>query len=237
MGDCWAMSRPLSVANNLCMAKIAMGPAFSNAAGKFSGVVISNSSSGLVIRKQARYKKQQNQAQEASMQRVRAAAAVWAEFDFQQAGAWDDYAQTVTLHNHLTGETYHPSGYNAFVALATKVLQIDPEAVVPVTPPVEMYLGDGIRVSGFGEMGAVLWTVDTPNSPGTTTELLLERLPNERRKPTGRLTSAGFHAFAVGSLSVTVPVEPGWYVVGYRYVEAATGRVTLAQLVGRVEVV
>lgn len=84
--------------------------------------------------------------------------------------------------------------------------------------------------------GTVRWTSDGPNTSGTVTELLWEKLANKNRKPSGRMRTAGFHAFAVGSLSVDVEAEPGWYQVGYRYVEKSTGRVTGWWIVGKVEV-
>ena len=234
------------------MARASAGPLIEGVAGKFSGLVVQNSKSGLVIRRQARFKKYQNSAQSAVTARLRAAAAVWNGLDFQQAGVWEDYAQTVTLHNHLTGHPYHPSGYNAFLALATKVLQLDPLATVPTSPPTGEFIGDAVTLSlgtGSASMlgdkgpackalnGSLEIVASAPNTSGTTTELLLEKLPNERRKASGRLVSAGFHQFAAGHLQCSRDLEAGWYVAGYRFVETATGRQTLAQVIGRVQVV
>ena len=184
------------------MPKVAPSAALSTISGRFAGIVVANTKSGLVIRREAKYKRAQSDAQRESVTRLRRAAEVWAGFDYVQAGAWDDYAQTVWRHNHLTSEAYHPSGYNAFSALATKVLQINPAAEIPTAPPVGEYFGDVVTLSVQGLQMDILFTASAPNSPSTTTELLLERLPNERRKSTGRLVSAGFHQFHTGSLEV-----------------------------------
>lgn len=39
-----------------------------------------------------------------------------------QAMAWHAYGQTVTHHNAVSGQAYHPSGQNVFVARASNFL-------------------------------------------------------------------------------------------------------------------
>ena len=64
------------------------------------------------------------------------------------------------------------------------------------------------------------------------------RLAEDPRERNGECCwqSAGFHVFAPGSLSVTIPAEGGWYVLGFRYAEAASGRVVGGWTMGLVEV-
>jgi hypothetical protein len=48
--------------------------------------------------------------------------------------------------------------------------------------------------------------------------------------------AAAFHAFEPGHFSFLLPQAPGVYGVAYRFVEAPTGRQTLEQIAGVVEV-
>jgi hypothetical protein len=212
------------------------GALFDKVSGRFQGVVVATSKSGLVIRRPPVYRPSQSPSQKAAASRMRRAASVWNGLDQRQAEAWDAYAATIKLTNPLTGDRYSPSGINAFIALATKVLQVDSGATVPIVPPLGDYLGDTVTVEAVAGDAAVVFQASGPNSDGSVTELLLERLPNVRRKPTGRFVSAGFHQFVPGGLQVSVPVEPGAYVAGWRFVERATGRVCLAQSAGRIDV-
>jgi len=68
------------------------------------------------------------------------------------------------------------------------------------------------------------------------TELLLQRLPNERRRPKAQYKTVGFFAFTDETNYVDIPVEPGFYVPGYAFVEAATGRCTAGVVFEMVEV-
>ena len=203
-------------------------------AGRFRGVVVAPSKGGLLIRPPPVYRPSQSPAQKAAAVRMRQAMMVWNSLDGRDAEAWDAYAATIGLTNPLTGDRFSPSGVNAFAALATKVLQIDPDASVPLAPPSGDYLGDAVTVGAVAGEGAVVSQASGPNSAETVTELLLERLPNVRRKPTGRFVSAGFHQFVPGGLQVAVPVKPGALVAGWRFVERATGRAGLAPSAGRV---
>jgi hypothetical protein len=49
-------------------------------------------------------------------------------------------------------------------------------------------------------------------------------LKSKNRKPGKAFTSAGFVAFASGSLSKDIAVTPGYYAVAYRFVNSATGQ-------------
>ncbi|MBS1715564.1 MAG: hypothetical protein JST30_14645 [Armatimonadetes bacterium] len=303
------------------MAKIAPSPVLGKASGAYFGVVVANGRNGLVMRRAARYKRAQSDLQREAALRMSLVSALWPDLPTETVEAWNDYAETLHRRDRVTGQEYSPTGFNAFTGLACKVLQVDPDAEVPLLPPTGVFMGDALVLSvdsdgtplsavpltpyplspggarGRSEAlsradgatarphkgersrnprdneprdaaepltpcplssgvalgssglhpstraswasgvargeGTVRWTADIPNSPGTVTELLWEKLPNKNRKPTRRWRTAGFHHFAQGAMSVETPAGPGWYVVGYRYVEAATGRVVGGWTIGR----
>ena len=97
-------------------------------------------------------------------------------------------------------------------------LSSPPSADPPTVPP------SGKAFLTFSASGA--------NAPGTLTEMLVERIPNVRRKPTEVYKCAGFAAFSEGSLSVALPVEAGVYACAVRFVERATGQATAIQALG-----
>lgn len=77
------------------------------------------------------------------------------------------------------------------------------------------------------------FTATGPNSPGTVTELLLQKLVNIRRSAGVQYKSMAFVEFGT---EVALPVEPGAYVPAYQFVEAATGRVSGLIVLPRIEV-
>ncbi len=218
------------------MGKIAPSPVLGRASGAYYGVVVANGRNGLVMRRAARYRRAQSDLQKDAAGRMSLVAALWPDLETAVVEAWNEYAETLQRRDRLTGQVYSPTGFNAFTGLACKVLQADPSAPVPLAPPTGVFQGDSLVVTATGLPSAVQWSADAANSSGTTTELLWQELANKNRKPTGRWRTAGFHAFAAGSLTAVVPAKPGWSVIGYRYVETATGRVTIPVTVGRVEV-
>ena len=73
-----------------------------------------------------------------------------------------------------------------------------------------------------------------PNSSGTTTEIMGQKLANPRRLPGPFYKSALFHAFTSGG-SAFVPLGPGSYALAHRFVEVATGQSVDSLLLGVVE--
>lgn len=95
--------------------------------------------------------------------------------------------------------------------------------------------GERRRPSLLGA-GGIRFTASGPNAPGLTTELLLQRLPNERRKSGTQYKTLGFHTFTAESLSVDFPLEPGYYVPAYAFLEPTTGHTTAGVVLEMVEV-
>lgn len=108
---------------------------------------------------------------------------------------------------------------------------------MPSDPPALLFLGDLVRVVPAAVAGGVRFDADRPSAPGAVTELLAQRLtgPNNAAKADGYRTM-GFATFAAGSMSVRFNLAPGPYALAYRFVEAATGRMTGFLPLGRVVV-
>lgn len=128
------------------MAKIALGPAVNDIAGRYGNQVVARSRSGLVMKNRPRYRRPTSAAQAKAAQRMTQVSKSWAAISNAQAQAWNDYAATLTRHNPLTGQSYAPAGFNVYFALAAKVLQIDPQAEIPPLPPTADFLGDPITL-------------------------------------------------------------------------------------------
>lgn len=219
------------------MARASLSAFLNDASGTLDGLVVFRRQNCVVLRRRAHYRYPKSPAQMAGALRLRQGAAVWNTLTAQQADAWNDYATTLVRTNHPSGEEYSPIGRNVFLGLVVKFLQISPDGEIPLLPPAGDFLGDSITLSASGVPGGVAFTASGPNAPGVATELLVQALKNERQKPTTRYKSAGFVAFVPGHLTETRSLEPGWYAVGYRFVEPATGQSVAELLLGKVQVV
>lgn len=157
---------------------------------------------------------------------MKQASETWNTLSCAQAAAWNQYGESLIRHSAFDGQAYRSTGFNAFVALSVKILQMDPEATLPMSPPQGEFLGDSILLSMGTTSGAIVFTATGANSPGVVTELMLQRMPNIRRKVGKQYKAEAFVAFTAGSLSHILPAEPGAYAGAYQFVEASTGRVT-----------
>ena len=80
------------------------------------------------------------------------------------------------------------------------------------------------------------WTASAANEPDTVTELMVQKLPNPRRKPTKQYTAAAFVQFTAGALTYDLPLDPGTYSLAYRFIRLSTGQSTLRLLAGLITV-
>ena len=141
--------------------------------------------------------------------------------------AWANYAGGITKHNGVTGKSYSPTALSAYTALASKLLQINPAATLPVAPPTATFTGDSITVTATGGTGSATFTASGANAANVKTELLVQPLKSKNRAPSAKgYRSKGFVAFAAGSLTSVVSVPTGYYSVGYRFVNTLTGQAT-----------
>lgn len=177
--------------------------------------------------------------------RMKTANEAWNLVDAAQFKAWKKYADTIKLTHPKTKAVYHPTAKNAFVSNALKLLQIDPQANVPLNPPAVSFGGDSIRVSvceatkdffGYGPSSTLTFCASGPNKPNTATEILVQKLKNCRRTPTKQYRSMGFVQFVEDDLSHDLTLEPGLYSCAYRFVNCATGQSTHKVVLGTFEV-
>jgi hypothetical protein len=202
--------------------------AFADLRGGMNNHVLVLTRSGLSVRRKPRYKYPVDPAVREGSLRLEAAAAIYSTFSASEAAAWRRYAASLARLDPVTGKRYSPAGRNIFMGLAIKFQQVNPGAEVPRTPPVGDFMGDTVSVSASVEGGAIRFTASHANTPGVTTELMLQRLKNVRCMPGKVYKAAAFVAFAPGSLAFDVDVEPGVYAAAIRFVETATGRQTFS---------
>lgn len=219
------------------MGKLKLSAAFDAVTGQLGEMVVVELNGSPVARRKPRFRRSFNTSQIAAADRMKQASAVWNTLTFDQAQAWRDYADTLIRRDKMTGKEYRSSALPTFTALTTKLLQAVPEASVPLTPPTETFAGDSLSVSVSAGAGALLWTASSANSSDTLTELLIQKLPNARRSPTKRYTSAAFVGFTDVDPTFSLPVEDGIYACAFRFVDATTGQATGLMLCGLVEVV
>lgn len=231
------MQKRVTPAENGLMAKAQLSATLSNASGPLAGQVVSRGRSGLVVRSKPKFRYPKNAAVQLGNYRLTAANAAWNTLSVTQFEAWNRYAETLTHHNRVSGEAYHPTGKNAFIGLAVKFLQVNPAGSIPLAPPAGSFVGDPILVSASPTPTGIAFAASGPNGPATLTELLFQPLKNARRSPGQFYKSGGFVAFSGPNPVETLVLPAGWYAVAYRFVEVSTGRSTPLQPLAKLEVV
>ncbi len=218
------------------MAKAEYGSLVIDVSGKLGDGVFVRTQRGSVIRRPPTYKRPTSPAQQEAQDRMTAAMAAYNSLNRAQALDWNRAAEMLIAVSETSGKATNPTGQNMFLALASKYLQIHPGGSVPLVPPTEAFTSDNVVPTIVGSAGAIVFTANEPNTPPAVTEFLIQKLKNERRTPTLAYRSAGFHAFAAGSLTYPLTVPAGWYAVAYRCVNGATGQMGLTMPLGVVEV-
>ena len=218
------------------MPKAQLNDLFSALSGSLGDVVITSGKRGTVLRKKPAYSRPTSPEQKITEARLVTANAVWSTFTSQEAETWNNYALAVTHHNAQADTRYHPTGYHAFIALTLKFLQVTPTATVPRTPPAQKFTPDDFTVTLTGENGDLIFLANGSNSPTLETELLLQTLPNPRRKPTAKYHSAAFVRFSALSPLYALAVAPGAYAAAYRFVNTQTGQMSPLVTLGKVEI-
>lgn len=214
------------------MARAKLASLWDNASGGLGPYVVAPGKGGLVVRRRPVFRRHKSPDQPGQEARFAAMARVWAELTPEQARAWDLYAGRIVKTGRIGGKAYSPSGYNAFTALALVRMRLDPGGPVPFHPPAGSFTGDKVQVTVTPEPGALRFHASGPNRAGIVTELMLQRLVTPRRKPTTRYKSVAFVSFDAAHGHEDIPVEPGAYACAYRFIERATGRVTVMQTLG-----
>lgn len=158
---------------------------------------------------------------------LRKANWAWRGLNLEQVRRWRNYAASLKSRNPQTGLLVAPKAVNVFVGLATKFLQMHPDAPIPLEPPEGRFLGDIVRVSVEGTSSELVFTGDRANAEGVVTEFLAQRLRSMNNEPKARsYVSAGFLAFDDAHPEFRSERFPGAYACAIRFVESSSGRMT-----------
>lgn len=167
-------------------------------------------------------------AQQAVRNNFKKSTQQWRTLNMTQATAWRDYADKLSLEEEITQKKYKPTGFNAFVKLAARWYAVNASGTAPATPPATAFEGDTITVTVESENpGVIDFTASAPNATDVTTALLLQKVSSAIADPVDGAYKIGkYFRFITGTLSTTVTVPPGYYAVGYQFVNTATGQVS-----------
>lgn len=212
------------------MAKAELSVLLQALSGKAGNVVFTKSKDGTHVRPHTKGTNPNTPAQQLIRENFTKASGIYRTFNATQLQAWKNYASYLTVTDKLDGSKSKPTAFNAFMKLACKFLQVDPEGAVPTTPPSTGFNGDNVELTVTGGTGKLTFTASGANAAGVTTEILLQPLANANRKPqAGAYRHNQFHAFTSGNLTLDVSVPVGYYAAGYRFVKVASGQASTLQ--------
>jgi hypothetical protein len=221
----------LPKADNPGMARIKPGVFAGRVSGLIGGAVyVVTADGGTFVREPPRPNDPRTSAQLDRRADFQKAVRFYANLTAAEQDAWRAWAAA-------QGQGGRPvRGVNAFVALATVFLRLNPSSWPPRLPPSSVFLGDGVVVRAEPGPGGVTFVADRPNSPGVATALMLQRLRShgESREP-GKARVREVVSFSPGGLSVTVPARRGEYEAAVKLYEASTGQSTALAWLGRVD--
>ncbi|MEI6513866.1 MAG: hypothetical protein WCO51_11435 [bacterium] len=215
------------------MAQVSTNPFLNQVSGRLGNVIFVRGTGGrLYMRERVTPKDPRTPAQVAARERLRTVAIAYHSLTSVELAQWATYAKSLWNGISPTKRPASPSPYNEFTALVTKVLQVNPQADIPRTPPTDKFLGDGITLSAAGMSGKVRFTASGPNDPMVMTELLLQPLKSVVVTPQVKgYRSQAFVPFADYPLTYDVTIKKGAYGAAIRFVKFPTGQTSdLVQL-------
>lgn len=193
--------------------------------GKAGNTVFARTKSGTVARDFVIPTNPNTDAQQFVRNNLTDSSTTWRTMSAIRVKAWNQYAKNIKRRSR-GGQLRSMNGINAFTALTTKFLQVNPNGVIPMDPPVAPFKGDPISLSATAGVGEIEFTSDGDNSNNVKTEILLQPLASANRKPQkGAYISHGFFSMDAGD-PVSVPVPTGHYAAAYRFVNTQTGQDT-----------
>ena len=208
------------------MAKLRFNGNVSLAAGAVGRLLYRRSSVGQQITERGYSKPTETAALLAANADFEQASASWSLLTPAMKNLWTLAAENDKRRDPVTLKVYALTNRAMYIGLSSKFLQINGlGATIPTAPPVVKFKGDTVAVvAGEPKNGVATWVADKPNAAGVKTEMLAQRLASTDRAPQAtEYASQGFVAFAAGSLSATVTLGPGIWVLGYRFVSSVSG--------------
>lgn len=124
------------------MARGAYSSVLSQARGRVGEQVYVRTRSGLAIKARPRYRQFPNPATAGARERMIRAKDAWLGLDVEQVRAWRAFARSIHRVNPVDGTEYSPIAYNAFIMLATRFLQANPDGEIPLLPPEGEFAGE-----------------------------------------------------------------------------------------------
>lgn len=209
------------------MAKANLSVIMESAHGKAGNVVFRKDKDGTHIVPHVKGTDPNTAAQQGVRTNLRKASGAFKNLSPLQYGAWKNFASNQTMHDPTDGSPYKPTPMSAFMKLACKFLQVDPDGTIPLNPPTAPFYGDDITITVTGGTNELTFTASAANSANVTTEILLQPLASVNRKPQKRAyRHKAFFKFVSGTLSTDIAVPAGYFASGYRFVNTLTGQAT-----------
>ncbi len=209
------------------LAKVTPNPFIGPLSGKMGNVVFLNTPSGVVMRGHTYPRNPKTTAQQQGRWRFAQASAAFGALEPAQRLLWEFYADEQKARGLLSSSGKTPTARSSFLDLAQKVLQVDPDALIPALPPAAVFFGDVISVTAQGIPGGVRFQASGPNTEGVVTELLLETLRGPARQPCARnYRPQAFVGFTAEQSAFDALLRAAWVCPAYRFVRPATGQAT-----------
>lgn len=212
------------------MAKAKLSGYFRTLQGRIGDMIFTDTKVGTVMRADETPANPRTAGQVAYRAYFSKAAKGYATLTSIQLDAWRLFAAGLRKVDADTKETYAPTAFNAYTALAAKFYAANNNVgTPPTTPPSTSFAGDSIGVTAAATSGKITFTATGANATNVTTELRIQPLKNANRKPSSHgYRIAAYNAFsaAAGGLTKDVTVPPGAYAAAYRFVNKLTGQTT-----------
>ncbi len=208
--------------------KAGLGVMFTGASGKAANAVFRETSEGTIVGPRVTPRNPRTPAQQAVRAAMTKASQSFQTLTQAQIKAWNKYALKGQVNNKTTHKPKTRSGINAYLELASKYYLVNGSGTAPATPPALPFVADDVTFTVTASAGTLTVTASGPNNAGVKTEFLIQELASPARKPQkGGYRTNSYHAFVAGTLDYDIEVDPGYYAVGYRFVNTATGQQTL----------
>ena len=143
-----------------------------------------------------------------------------------QLALWREWAKGQLFVGKKGKKPYAPNAFQAYASLANKFYEANAGVgTAPTSPPTSAFAGDVVTLSAVASANKVTISSSGANASNVVTEIWLQPLKNANRKPSaGAYRVKAYFPFAAGSLSLPIPVAPGYYAAQARFVNKLSGQ-------------